>query len=500
MKLVESRPRASVTLGWTPPADSGKSKVTSYRVQLLNNDRGPKLWEDFQQSIPAITSLMIGDLQCGDAYQFRVAAMNAYGISEFSDPTVSKSTPCAPDEPNIYPLTPNNQSVTISWNTIAESDSNGSPIVDYQLQYAAVSNDAKPAWIDFPHVHAYPATGLHTVTVTGLKNGTPYKFRVASINAFGTGKYAETWGVTPFSTPDKPTNLTARPGFQQGYLSWTPPADNGRPITQYHIKYSTDGGKNWSQPVSTNQSEFVYQGLTIGLSYIFQVAAKNEKGEGPASDSTQPLRVADSGDKYCEINVALVGGLSCQGNDRGWDNAKSRASCSGCGGNMYGSGTYWFSGSYPVTLPNDAKEIDVQAETDPLTASLSNSYFGSGFNRVMLQLGNSTLENAIPTRVINNIDDRGRPTLYPTVTTNEKYKAFAGDINLQPGKNIFKMTVNPIGCVWAQGVSPNYQIYSGPYTVKLKGRYKAAQCNMALEGQDPLETNKIKPLRFPLQK
>jgi hypothetical protein len=71
------------------------------------------------------------------------------------------------------------------------------------------------------------------------------------------------------------------------------------------------------------------------------------------------------------------------------------------------------------------------------------------------------------------------------------------------GKNTFKMTVNPIGCIWDRTISRkggNYEIYSGGYKAKIKGRYKAAQCNKALEGPSPSKSNKNEPVYFNLRK
>ncbi len=76
---------------------------------------------------------------------------------------------------------------TLKWT--APSSDGGSSITDYRIQY---SRDGGKAWATF----ADPVSTTPTVTVTRLVNGTRYVYRVAAINAAGTG---------PFSSPSDPT-------------------------------------------------------------------------------------------------------------------------------------------------------------------------------------------------------------------------------------------------------------------------------------------------------
>ena len=83
------------------------------------------------------------------------------------------------------------------------------------------------------------------------------------------------------SVPGSPTSVTAKSGDAQLTVTWTAPANTGgSKITDYLVKYSSNGGvagswKNFDHPVSTVPSLTV-TGLTNGISYVVKVIARNE--------------------------------------------------------------------------------------------------------------------------------------------------------------------------------------------------------------------------------
>jgi hypothetical protein len=77
----------------------------------------------------------------------------------------------------------------------APASNGGSAITDYAVQF---SSDSGSTWTTFSD----GTSAATSATVTGLTNGTAYVFRVASVNAVGTGAYTAASGsVTPTAAP-----------------------------------------------------------------------------------------------------------------------------------------------------------------------------------------------------------------------------------------------------------------------------------------------------------
>lgn len=79
--------------------------------------------------------------------------------------------------------------VALSWTA---PDSGGSAITDYLVQRKLTSDST---WTTVAHA----ASTATSRTVTGLTNGSGYDFRVAAVNAIGTGAYSATASATPTS-------------------------------------------------------------------------------------------------------------------------------------------------------------------------------------------------------------------------------------------------------------------------------------------------------------
>ncbi len=272
---------SSVSISWTAPTNTGGLNIPILYYLIQYNDGSN--WITYA-SITSNTSMTVENLTVGQSYVFRVAAVNNIGTSSYSDnsiPVVPGSPP--PDAPSNVQGVSKNKSVLLSWD--APVNTGGLPILNYTIQQSS-NNGA--SW---SLSNNGSAVASNSVLITGLTNGTSYKFRVSATNLIGSSPYSSaSSSVTPQPTvPQKPTNLKAEPLDSKAVLNWKQPSDNGgSTIISYKIQKSTNSGSIWTDVATINSDKISYivDNLTNNTSYIFKVAAINSVGTGPYSDNS----------------------------------------------------------------------------------------------------------------------------------------------------------------------------------------------------------------------
>lgn len=178
----------------------------------------------------------------------------------------------------------NTQSV-LSWT--APTNNGGSAITDYVVQYSTSATFASSVT-----TFADGTTGSTGATVTGLSNGTPYYFRVAAVNTYGTGSYSGiSTVITPATVPNAPTSVSGTSNANgESSVSWVAPSGagtggNGPPFT-FTVQYSTSA--TFASAVTTfgttsSSSPLIVNGLTNGTTYYFRVKAANCAGDSSYS-------------------------------------------------------------------------------------------------------------------------------------------------------------------------------------------------------------------------
>ena len=271
-------------MNWTAPASDGGSAITSYRVT-------PYIGATAQAaiSVPApASSRTITGLVAGTTYTFKVAAVNAVGPgsdSAASNAVTPTAPPQTPGQVTGVSATGGQEQATVSWT--APASDGGSAIMSYRVTpYIGTTAQAAVT------VTA-PATSK---TITGLTGGTAYTFKVAAINAVGTGADSSASNsVTPTAAPQAPgqvTGVSATGGQEQATVNWTAPAsDGGSAITSYRVTPYIGATAQAAVTVSAPASSKTITGLTGGTAYTFKVAATNAVGTGAdsaASNSVTP--------------------------------------------------------------------------------------------------------------------------------------------------------------------------------------------------------------------
>ncbi|RKI48210.1 hypothetical protein D7Y27_05355 [Corallococcus sp. AB004] len=164
--------------------------------------------------------------------------------------------------------------MTVSWSYTP--DGTGSPLASFEV--VATPGSAR----------VVTGPTARSTLVTGLANGTNYKFTVTPILADGTRQTSSASAyVRTSDVPTSPSWGTYKSGDQQVELNWYAPANGGQPIQGYTVTASPGG-----QTYVTPGTSFVVTGLTNGQPYTFTVLATNAVGNSQPSGSTGTLRPA----------------------------------------------------------------------------------------------------------------------------------------------------------------------------------------------------------------
>ena len=217
-----TRADGSVSADW--PDMSG---ATKYHVTYSTDNR--KSWSLATTERP-YSHITINGADNGKTYIVAVRAGNAAGWSGWvnspaAGPYTPEPTPTpeptaipvpAPARPTGLSATAGDGSVTLTWNDQADSSITG---YEYRTRWAGV------AWGAWTAIASGDAdTTSHTVT--GLTNGTEYRFKLRAVNAGGVSKPApqsSPWyaAATPQVPPQSaPTNVTVSVSVNVMTVSW----------------------------------------------------------------------------------------------------------------------------------------------------------------------------------------------------------------------------------------------------------------------------------------
>lgn len=262
----------SATLSWHAPA-SGPA-ADGYQ---LNAYVGADVAATVQFNSTATSQVFTG-LTNGTSYRFTVAGVDGFGVGQES----ALSTPFVvglPAAPTNLTDSSGNASARVHWTA---GSNHGSAITGYVVTpyYGSTAQTA----------HTFHSTAT-TETVTGLVNGRAYTFKVAAINAPGTGPKSSASPAVRVGTPGAPTSVQAWGGAKSAKVHWVAPPSNGASITAYVI---TPYLGSTAQPVHTFNSSAtteIVHGLTSGHTYTFKVAAVNSRGTGAKSNKSNAVSV-----------------------------------------------------------------------------------------------------------------------------------------------------------------------------------------------------------------
>jgi hypothetical protein len=242
------------TLTWDEPTDLGDGDLDTYEWSV---DGGA--WTS-----SATTSVELPELAPG-THQAAVRAITDAGIGAVA--TTSYDVAVPPEQIPLGPTqvraTAGDRSATVRWT----APSSGADVVGYVVT-------------TFPGGARREVAGDTTsVRVTGLRNGTSYRFAVSSVGELAESEpSARTAPVVPAGRPGQVSGVKATsPKKRTVRVTWTPPSANGSPITRYTVKI---GKKKVS--VAGSKKAVTVKRLRPGR-YRVTVVATNAVGAAKAS-------------------------------------------------------------------------------------------------------------------------------------------------------------------------------------------------------------------------
>ncbi|XP_042076922.1 M-protein, striated muscle isoform X3 [Haplochromis burtoni] len=306
----------SVVVSWE--ASCNAKELVGYYIE--GSIVGSNVWEPCNNKPVNVTRFICHGLITGEKYVFRVRAVNAAGISQFSQESEAvevKAAIASPAPPyGITVLECVRDSMVLAWKQ--PSFIGGADITGYFVDYREVIDGVPGKW----HEANIKAVSERAYRVSDLKENKKYQFQVRAANMAGVGIpslpsntfLCEEWTI---AVPGPPHDLQIREARNDSLvLLWKPPVYQGRdPVNGFYVDIKeADAPEEAWRGVNTKALEKTYtkiKDLKEGEKYVFRVRAQNKAGVGKVSDVTEPVpALTKPGTKEIVVDVDDDGVIS----------------------------------------------------------------------------------------------------------------------------------------------------------------------------------------------
>jgi len=303
LNLTASPGKKWIVLSWRPPTSEGGAEILYYRIYrregygfftLLAAIEGDKLF--FNDT----------SVKNGETYYYYVGATNVVGESLPSNVVVA--TIDIPSPPENLTARVVEGYIELEWEP--PSCTGASPVLHY-------------------HIFRGPERGLECYYATVpaestsfvdnyIDRGVVYYYYVVAENSYGASlpsNYVNATGTSSVRRPSAPQNLTAKV-VEDRYvlLSWQPPADDGggRIINYVLYRGETEEVIEIYRMVGGNKTIFKDTNVKVGNTYYYYVAAVNEGGKSPKSETVmikvEPPSQKERREEKGQISMSVVAG------------------------------------------------------------------------------------------------------------------------------------------------------------------------------------------------
>uniref|UniRef100_A0A8D1N0I1 Myomesin-1 n=1 Tax=Sus scrofa TaxID=9823 RepID=A0A8D1N0I1_PIG len=299
----------SVVVTWEESKDA--KELVGYYIE--SSVVGSGKWEPCNNNPVKGTRFTCHGLTTGQSYIFRVRAVNAAGLSEYSQDSEAievKAAIAAPSPPcDITCLESFRDSMVLGWKQ--PDKTGGAEITGYYVNYREVIDGVPGRWREAN----IKAISDEAYKISNLKENMVYQFQVAAMNIAGLGEPSavsasfkcEEWTI---AVPGPPHSLKYSEVRNTSLvLQWKPPIHSGRtPVTGYFVDMKEANAKedHWRglNEAALKNTYLKVQGLKEGVSYVFRVRAINQAGVGKPSDLAGPV-VAETRPGTKEVVVSV---------------------------------------------------------------------------------------------------------------------------------------------------------------------------------------------------
>ncbi|XP_056868525.1 M-protein, striated muscle isoform X2 [Takifugu flavidus] len=305
----------SVVVSWEASRDA--RELVGYYIE--GSIVGSQVWEPCNNKPVNGTRFICHGLTTGEKYVFRVRALNAAGLSQFSpesEPVEVKAAigggiPHASPTPpyGITVLESVRDSMVLAWKQ--PTSIGGADVTGYFVDYREVVDGLPGKW----HEANVRAISERAYRVTDLKENRKYQFQVRAANIAGVGVpslpsdtfLCEEWTI---AVPGPPHDLQIREVRSDSLvLLWKPPVYQGRdPINGFYVDMKeADAPEEAWRGVNNKATEKMFlkiKNLKEAETFVFRVRAQNKAGVGKSSEATEPVSaVTKPGTKDFVVDV-----------------------------------------------------------------------------------------------------------------------------------------------------------------------------------------------------
>ena len=260
----------SISLALDAPNDNG-SAVTSYDATCTSSDGGVD-GSATSDSLPIVVS----ELSPGHTYTCNLTATNDVGTSAASpDSDATSIDAVAPSAPTVASVMPGDGTITVTFSDPV--DDGGSAVTSESVDCTSDNGGTEGT-----------ATGSSPVDVA-VDNGYRYTCAVTATNDAGTSDPFDPSDAVIAGTPTVAGGAAVTPANNGAFVTYGDSvADNNDPVTSYTADCRSSDGGDPGTATAADVPVYV-DGLTNGSTYTCTLTATNSRGDGPASDASDPF-------------------------------------------------------------------------------------------------------------------------------------------------------------------------------------------------------------------